>query len=163
MVDPTVYTKGKVTFPKDIHVAPRCAFTVHHTGELVFGRSVRFTGEETKLACSNRIVIGDYVLFAGRVYLNDTMHNYEDPTIPIMNQGHRSKGPIIIESGCWVAWGAIILGNVTIGRNSVIGAGAVVTKDVPPLCVAAGNPAQIVKRYNKNTGQWEPRTSPCAP
>jgi acetyltransferase-like isoleucine patch superfamily enzyme len=53
--------------------------------------------------------------------------------------------PVVIEDGVWIAARAIILKGVTIGRGSVVGAGAVVTADVPPRTVVAGNPAKVIK------------------
>lgn len=57
----------------------------------------------------------------------------------------RSKGAIIVEDEVWIGYGAIILSGVTIGKGSVIAAGAVVTHDIPPYAIAAGNPAKVVK------------------
>ena len=62
-------------------------------------------------------------------------------------------GPIIIKDGVWIGAGAIILPNVTIGRAAIVGAGAVVTKDVPPCTVVAGVPARPIKRFSLETGE----------
>lgn len=61
-----------------------------------------------------------------------------------------SKGPVIIGNNVWIGDKATILPNVTIGDGAVIAANAVVTKDVPAYCVAAGNPAKIIKKANSN-------------
>lgn len=53
--------------------------------------------------------------------------------------------PIVIEDGAWIGAGAIILAGVTIGRDSIVGAGSVVTRDIPPLVLAAGNPAKVIR------------------
>ncbi len=52
--------------------------------------------------------------------------------------------PVIIEDGCFIGHGAIVLMGVTVGRGAIVGAGAIVTKDVPPNCVVAGNPARVL-------------------
>ncbi|VVS91972.1 DapH/DapD/GlmU-related protein [Desulfoluna spongiiphila] len=63
-----------------------------------------------------------------------------------MLQGEGKQGAITIEDDVWIGAGAIILAGVTVGKGCVIGAGSVVTKDVPEYCVAAGNPARVVKQ-----------------
>lgn len=62
--------------------------------------------------------------------------------------------PILIKSGAWIGERVCILPGVTIGRKSIIGAGAVVTKDVPDYCIAGGNPARVIKKYDFDTKQW---------
>jgi len=64
-----------------------------------------------------------------------------------------NDGPIVIKDGAWIGAGAIILPNITIGRAAVVGAGAVVTKDVPPCTVVAGVPARPIKRFSLETGE----------
>lgn len=62
-------------------------------------------------------------------------------------------GPIHIQDGAWIGAGVIILPNVTIGRSSIVGSGAVVTKDVPPCTVVVGIPARPIKRFSLETGE----------
>lgn len=69
---------------------------------------------------------------------------------PLMEYFPRKTGKIIIENGCWLGAGAIVLPGVTVGECSVIGAGAVVTEDIPPYTVASGVPAKIVRRLKNN-------------
>lgn len=112
-------------------------------------------GIRNSFACINRIEIGNNVLFAGYVHLTDHSHGYEDISKPIKNQPLISKGPIVIEDDCWLGFESEILSGVHIGKHSIVAARAVVTKDVPPYSIVAGNPARIVKQYNFETRQWE--------
>ena len=66
-----------------------------------------------------------------------------------MDQGHSPPRSVSVQTGAWIGAGAIILPGVSIGRNSVIGAGAIVTKDIPPFSVAVGNPARVIKTISK--------------
>jgi acetyltransferase-like isoleucine patch superfamily enzyme len=100
-------------------------------------------GERNIIRGSGGVKIGDHVLTAPGVQILSSNHLYGDPTLPIMEQGVSTEG-ITIEDGGWIGAGAIILDGVRIGRNSVIGAGAVVTHDVPPYGIALGSPAEVV-------------------
>lgn len=94
-------------------------------------------------------------MFAGYVHVTDHSHGYEDIDMPISKQPLISKGPVIIEDEYWLGFSCEILSGVHIGRHSIIAARAVVTKDVPPYSIVAGNPARIVKKYNFETNKWE--------
>src|SRR6478735_2690780 len=91
------------------------------------------------------VKIGRDVLIAGRVYITDHDHVFDDPARPARwNESLVSK-PVVIEDGVWLGEGCVILKGVTVGRRSVVGAYAVVTKDVPPGAVVGGIPAKVIK------------------
>lgn len=100
------------------------------------------------------VQIGDDVLLAQNVVLSGLNHNYKDIKVPISQQSYSIK-PIIVESESWIGANAVLTAGVTIGRHSVVAAGSVVTKEVPPYSVVAGNPARIVKQYNFDSQSWE--------
>lgn len=114
-----------------------------------------WVGKNCSIACINRVEIGKDVLFAGHVHITDHSHGYEDINIPIGNQILISKGPVIIEDQCWLGFSCEILSGVHIGRHSIVAARAVVTRDVPAYSIVAGNPARVVKKYNKISKKWE--------
>jgi len=113
------------------------------------GRDCRF-GAFNHITCINKISIGDNCLTGKWVTITDNSHGNTDNNIlslaPI-NRPLVSKGSVIIGNNVWIGDKATILPNVTIGDGAVIGANAVVTKDVPAYCVVGGNPAKII---NKN-------------
>ncbi len=115
-------------------------------------------GNETRLGLRNTIIgpvnIGNHVILAQNVVLSGLNHNYEDTSKPIHLQGINVK-PITIEDESWIGANCIITAGVTIGKHSVVGGGSVVTKDIPPLCIVAGNPARVIKRYDPETKAWE--------
>lgn len=112
-------------------------------------------GAHNSFAAIHGITIGKNVLFAGYVHITDHSHGYEDINKPISEQPLISKGPIVIEDDCWLGFSCEILSGVHIGKHSIVAARAVVTKDVPPYSIVAGNPARIVKQYNFETNKWE--------
>lgn len=113
-----------------------------------FGRNIKLgKGVFINHACTfmdrGTITIEDDVFIAPKVNLITTNH----PTNPQQRKSTVSK-PIVIKKNVWIGINATVLGNVTIGENSIVSAGAVVTKDVPPNVIVAGLPAKIIKRIN---------------
>lgn len=102
-------------------------------------------GKGTGIVGHKRIEIGDDVFTGHHVYITDANHGYDDPMLPIGHQFAPSR-PVRIGAGSWLGHGAIILPGVTIGAHVVVGAGSVVTSDLPDSSVAVGNPARIVRR-----------------
>lgn len=141
---------GKYTY-----FMPCCKFldTEYHP-KITIGDGT-WIGIRNSFAAIHGITIGKNVLFAGYVHVTDHSHGYEDVTKPISKQPLTSNGPVVIEDNCWLGFNSEILSGVHIGRNSVVAAHAVVTKDVPPYSIVAGNPAKIVKQYNFETHEWE--------
>ena len=99
------------------------------------------------------VSIGNYVMMGPEVYITTVNHKHDRIDIPMMHQGNTEDEPIIIEDDVWIGRRAIILGGVTIGKGSVVGAGAVVTKDVPPYSVVGGVPAKVIKNRIDNNYQ----------
>lgn len=95
--------------------------------------------------CGAGITIEDDVMLGSGVHIYVHNHKYDNPSIPIIDQGHNESSEVILKKGCWIGANAIILAGVVIGENAVIGAGSVVTKPVPPRVVVAGHPARILK------------------
>jgi len=102
-------------------------------------------GINCRIQCAATLTIGNYVGIASDVQIIDVNHNFADTNIPIFTQGYLEPSPIVIEDDVWIGARAIILPGVTIGKGSIIGAAAVVTKDIPPYSIVGGNPAKIIK------------------
>ena len=97
----------------------------------------------------NWITIGNHVLLGPNVQIIAGTH----PTDPVIRKSGLEYGlPITIKDGAWIGAGAIILPGITIGENSVVGAGSVVTKDVPDNVVVAGNPARVLRKVSEHPG-----------
>lgn len=111
-------------------------------------------GNFNHIYATRRIYIGKNVLTADKVYISDNQHDYQDINTPILKQPIIQLNDVYIGDGTWIGENVCILG-VTIGRNCVIGANAVVTKDIPDYCVVVGSPGRIIKRYNVMSNQWE--------
>lgn len=125
-----------------------------YSPKIIIGEGT-WVGKHCSIAAIDKVEIGKNVLFAGYVHITDHSHGYEDITRPITPQPLISKGPVIIEDDSWLGFSCEILSGVHIGKHAVVAARAVVTKDVPPYSIVAGNPARIVKRYNFEIQKWE--------
>lgn len=121
------------------------------------GKNIRISGPEN-IAIGNSvsiedncslygqggISIGNNVMLASYVHLISQDHRSSKIGVPIKNQGFE-LGKITIEDDVWIGINVVILKNVTIGNGSIIGAGSIVTKDVPPFSISVGNPAKVIK------------------
>jgi acetyltransferase-like isoleucine patch superfamily enzyme len=95
------------------------------------------------------IVIEDDVMLGSGVHIYCQNHRFDDPHKPLIEQGYYDSQEIVLKRGCWIGANAIILPGVTVGQNSVVGAGSIVTKSVPDRVVVAGNPARVIKELGK--------------
>ena len=130
----------------------RTGITCYRGAKLVIGDDTGLFG--TTVICSKSVTIGSKTLIAGGTHIYDTNFHSLDPAIRIegnTDQVHtkfelgQHSSPVSIGNQCWIGSRCIILRGVTIGDQAVIGAGSVVTKDVPPRQVWAGNPARLIK------------------
>ncbi|SEJ18532.1 Acetyltransferase (isoleucine patch superfamily) [Cyclobacterium xiamenense] len=101
-------------------------------------------GPYAYIGCSGYIEIGANVMISPRVSIYSENHVFESTSLPMIDQGVR-RSFVTIEDDCWIASHAVILAGVTVGKGSVVAAGSIVTKDVPPYSVVGGNPARILK------------------
>ncbi len=108
-------------------------------------------GDDSRIGLHNTIIgpvhIGNQVNLAQGVVVSGLNHNYSHPEIPICQQGVATS-PITISDDVWIGANTVIAAGVTIGKHCVIGAGSVVTKDIPDYSVAVGSPAKVVKMIN---------------
>lgn len=121
--------------------------------ELIIGDGTCI-GNFNHIYATKSIVIGKNVLTADKVYISDNLHGYEDITTAVIHQPIKQIGSVIIGDGSWIGENVCIIG-AKIGKNCVIGANSVVTKDIPDYCVAVGAPAKIIKRYCIDTQVWK--------
>ena len=83
-------------------------------------------------------------------------HIYQNPLEPYISTGTTTNDTLKIGVNVWIGASTIVLGSVDIGHGSIIGAGSVVTKNIPKFSIAVGNPCCVIKRYNFKLNIWEP-------
>lgn len=107
-----------------------------------------YLGRFVQINAWRSVEIGERAMIADRVCITDADHDHADDSRPIMDQGDSFRGPVRLERGCWIGIGAVILPGVTVGRNAIVGANSVVTRDVPAHAIVAGVPANVISPRN---------------
>lgn len=133
-----------------------------HGGQITIG-DYCYIGVRSVVWSSTSITIGNRVLIAHNVNIHDNNSHPVDPAErhehhkKIITTGHPASGialhenPVVIHDDAWIGFNASVLKGVTIGRASIVGAGAVVTENVPDYAIVVGNPARIIGYVNKTT------------
>jgi acetyltransferase-like isoleucine patch superfamily enzyme len=111
-------------------------------------------GQGIWFSCVGEIEIGENNLLGHNILIADSYHEYEDPDTPIILQPMAPPENVTIGPGCVIGPHVAILAGVTIGANSFIAANAVVTRSVGPNSVVVGNPARVIRYYDRERGEW---------
>ena len=138
--------RTKIMLGDDVYISRLCRVSsggsVDYVGEVLIGDSVH-VGQNCYIDGIGKLKIGKDSILGPNVFIVTGNHEFRDPTVPIRLQGVIPK-PSIIEEDVWIGANAIVLEGVNIGKGSVIGAGSVVIKDIPPYSIAAGVPAKVI-------------------
>lgn len=127
----------------------RCGENVNIEKGASFGKYVSLddnSGIGVNALISNHVTIGKNVMMGPDCMIFTSNHVFKDIEIPMCQQGFSKPESVVIEDDVWIGARVVILPGVRVGKGSVIGAGSVVTKEIPPYTVVGGNPAHILKR-----------------
>ena len=133
----------------DCYIEPplRSNWGGHHVH---FGNSV-YANFNLTLVDDTHIYVGDYTMIGPNVTIATAGH----PILPeLREKAYQFNQPVHIGRNCWLGAGVVVLPGVTIGDNSVIGAGSVVTKDIPANVVAVGNPCRVLREINEHDREY---------
>lgn len=128
--------------------------------QLIIKDNVRIN-ESIHIDCTNYVEIGNNVTIGSKSFISDHNHGIyvgEKQTSPLIRPALREltcDAKVIVGDNTWIGENVAILPNVNIGKGCIIGAGSIVTKDIPDYSIAVGNPAKVVKKFNFKTQKWE--------
>ncbi len=125
---------------KGARIEPRAFF---NSGRNVSLGDYSSIGENAKIRGS--VKIGNHVMMGEEVIIISWNHEFTRTDVPMTEQGFRTEKTVTIGDDVWIGSRVILLAGVTVGRGSIIGAGAVVAKDVPEWAIVVGNPARVIK------------------
>jgi len=128
-------------------VTLRRGVTIGGHGDLIIGSGTTIN-EAVTITCTKAVSVGSNCMLAPMVCILDVDHSISQPEIPISEQGYLVE-PVSIGDDVWIGTQTIITKGVSIGDGAVIGANSVVTRDVPPMAIAAGSPAKIIRMRNE--------------
>jgi acetyltransferase-like isoleucine patch superfamily enzyme len=160
-IDPSVQVLGwrQVRIGDNVIIGEDCWLNVNdRTAEspgIVIGNH-SFIGRRNFFTSGRRLQIGAYCLTGLDCHFLGSDHVHASPFAPYVSTGSTCDGIIEVGPNCWFGASVIVLKNVRIGCGSIIGAGAVVTRDIPPFSIAAGTPARVLKRFDVALNEWVP-------
>ena len=128
------------------------------TKRIVFGSNVQ-VNDYVHISAMKQVSIGNNVLMASHIYISDNSHGFykgEHQSSPNEAPILRSYyiAPVEIGDNVWIGEGVVIMPGVTIGKGCIIGANSVVTKSIPPYCMAVGQPAKVIKKFDFSINKW---------
>lgn len=166
LVKPPFDIRGRkfITWGTNFTIGTSCrleAYPIDKSGPVLkIGNNVQIN-DHVHITAVESVTIGNNVLMASKIYISDSSHGSyggmtsdSDPDIAPALRPLTAK-PVLIEDNVWLGENVAVLPGVTIGKGTIVGTNAVVTKSLPPYVIAAGIPAIPIKRFNKNTGIWE--------
>lgn len=158
-LDSSVHVLGwkNIKFGKNSVISEGCWLNINNREstkvQIEIGNNT-FIGRRNFFSSGNLIRIGDYCLTGIDCKFMGSNHIYSDPMKPYITTGTTDEWTINVGANCWLGAGVSIIGNVKIGHGSIIGADALINKDIPPFSLVVGNPGKIIKRYDIDTSRW---------
>jgi acetyltransferase-like isoleucine patch superfamily enzyme len=138
--------EGRLELGEHVLLEPGVWLTAMAPGRIAIGEG-SFLNLGVQVAALDRVEIGAHCMFANGCFVTDSDHRFDDLSKPITWQGFTSKGPTRVGDDTWCGANVVITSGVTVGERCVIGANAVVTRDLPPYSIAAGAPAKVIRRF----------------
>ena len=153
-----LHIKGQKFFKigRDVSIDSNARIDVYKTKDVIpqlkIANNVMISFNFTALVTTS-LVIDENVLIASNVFITTENHGINPELGPYINQ-QLVSGDIHIKRNVWIGEKVIILPGVTVGEYSIIGAGSIVTKNIPPYSIACGNPAKVIKKYDLDKHSW---------
>lgn len=136
--------RGAITIGQNTRIGRNTRVSAGYEGQIRIGSNIHID-DGTFIMAQQDIQIGDHTWIAAYCFITDFNHEFEKKNLKVSDQGYVRR-PVKIGRDVWIGTHSVVLPGVTVGDGAVIGAGSIVTKDIPPYTVVAGNPAKIIKQ-----------------
>jgi len=146
-----------ITIGENCTIGENSLFTVNNRDDVTIKLRIgdnTYIGRNSFLTVGKSIEIGQYCIVGNNCSFIGSDHKFETPLQPYTLSGASNHKVIKLGANCWLGNGVTIVGHVTIGHGSIIGAGSIVTKNIPPFSIAVGNPAKVIKKFNFALAEW---------
>lgn len=153
LCDSHLDNEGQINLNDDVIIS-RFSIIRSHGGSVDVGSSV-FIGERVNVQGRGGVEIGSGSMIAANSFISSSNHNISDPLSSDFLIGEEGKFTRI-GNKVWVGCNCVVTAGVSIGSNSIVGGGSVVTKDVESYSMVAGNPAKVIKKYCLDRKKWLP-------
>jgi acetyltransferase-like isoleucine patch superfamily enzyme len=141
---------GRVELGKYVHLHRGTIIGVGQGGKVIIGDDTHIFANCNLNGYLGNVQIGHHVMISAGCGFTPYQHKLDDLSQPMSAQGLTSKGDIVIEDDVWLGMGVKVMDGVRIGQGAVVGANAVVTKDIPPYHIAVGVPARVVRKREQH-------------
>ncbi len=143
IINPTSISVGK-----KVNIGENAVINCHENDKRIHLQIFNnvYIGRDVQINAYSSVVIESNVVIADRVYVSDATHNYNDLNKPIIDQGTSFTGEVRIGEGSWLGINCVVLPGVRIGKNVIVAANSVVSKDVEDYSIVGGVPAKLIKK-----------------
>jgi acetyltransferase-like isoleucine patch superfamily enzyme len=149
--------RSNVSIGTNTCISQNCWLNVNHRAKGVIGIRIGsncFIGRDNFFSSGRSIELADYCLTTLGCRFICSTHRADDPSRPYVTAHTTDTDRIVVGPNCFFGVGATVLGNVSIGHGSIVGANSLVTCDIPPFSMAVGSPAKVIKRYSFTKATW---------
>ena len=136
-----------------VRIYPGCRLETYDGGKITIEKDVSI-GQNFHCTSAGNLVVGAHTTISANSFITNIDHEYQEIGTHILKQPMIIRETIIGEN-CFIGYGVSIQAGTKLGKQCIVGAGAVVRGEFPDYCVIVGVPAQIVKKYNSSTKRWE--------
>lgn len=145
----------KISFGKNVRIGDFVRIQMYHEDAKLILKDNVYMGNRNSFLLGGSITIGENTLLASDILITSENHGNDPESSLSYGKQDLICKDVIIGNGCWIGEKVVVLPGVSIGDKSIIGASSVVTKDIPAYCIAAGNPAKVIKKYDFEKGGWK--------
>lgn len=158
-ISPNVHFLGRknILIGKNTVISDNTWFNVNNRSnvEKIFIGDNSYIGKNNFFSSGASISIGSYVMTGINCCFLGADHKIDNPLVPYISTGVTDNKSICLGDNVWLGANVTIVGDVEIGRGSIIGANSLVTKNIPEFSIAIGNPAVVIKRFDFNKNKWK--------